>query len=226
MTTLNKIVKENLGNYVSAFYLAMNHSHEEELVKYLQKYVAQRKVVEYIYAKEVSLTTHKMTDGEHFHFVLFHFSENKKLNLAIANSYIRHFKNKFNLIGKSDGNEIRQYGLIRKGIREVDTIIRYSTKNNNFCCSTKDLEEIVSILPKWDFNLVETPVSFFKAIVDDLKRQPPEILNNDVSIVSYVLSLYRKELKDPPIKSTMDKFLRIIHFWRMPEGEFISKYYL
>jgi hypothetical protein len=148
------------------------------------------------------------------------------LNLAIANSYIRHFKNKFNLIGKSDGNEIRQYGLLRKGIREVDTIIRYSTKNNNFCCSTKDLEEIVSILPEWDFNLVETPVSFFKAIIDNLKRQPPEILNNDVSIVSYVLSLYRKELKDPPIKSTMDKFLRIIHFWRMPEGEFISKYYL
>ena len=226
MTTLNKIVKENLGNYVSAFYLAMHHSHEEELVKYLQKYVTQQKIVAYIYAKEVCHTTHKMTNGEHFHFVLFHFTDNKKLNIATANSYIRHFKNKHDLIGKSDGNEIRQYGLIRRAIREVDTIIRYSTKNNNFFCSTKDLEEIVSILPEWDFNLIETPVSFFKGIMDELKRQPPEILNNDYQIIKFILSLYRKELKDPPIKSTMDKFLRIIHFCKMTEYDFISKYYL
>lgn len=222
----SNLVKNNLTAHLTSFYLAIVHSEETELVSYISKRSKIYNIQGWILAKETSLTTHKETNGEHFHIVLFHFSDNELLNKKHSNSIMRHFVNKYELAGNSQGDKVRQYGLIKKSIRSVEKIIRYTTKDHKFICDPKSLQEIVDTLPNWETDEENTTQNFMKTILDEVKRQPLGELNNDYSIIKFILDYYRKNNKHPPPRSVMDKYLKIINFDQIEIFDFINKYYL
>lgn len=233
----SKIVRDNLGNYIDSFYLAVKHNNEKYIDEYIQKFLNKTlTVLNIFYTKETSLTTHKESDGEHFHFVVVHSGDNEILNKKITNSLMRHYVNKYNLAGNSKGTRVRQYGLIRKSIKSVANLLRYVTKETNIVKYFspvngdihlhEEIQQIIQSLPKWETHEEQDSVTFFNSTLEEIRRQPPDILNNDYLLIIKILEIYNLANKHPPIKSTMDKYLRIIHYGQMPIHDFITKYYL
>ena len=226
----NEIVRNNLGNYVNSFYLAIKHDNEDYLKEYIGKFLSKQITVSFIlYTKETSLTTHKESLGEHFHFLVLHKGDTEQLNKKVANSLMRHYVNKYNLAGNSNGTRVRQYGLIKRSIKSVANIIRYvmkDTQTPTIIPHNDDIMNTVLSLPKWEKNENHDTINFFNDTLEEIKRQIPENLNNDYDIIAKILDFYNLAGKHPPVKSTIDKYLRIVHYSQMTTYDFISKYYL
>lgn len=238
----NKIVRDNLGNYINSFYLAIKHENEEYLAQYIHKFMKKSLTLSFVfYTKEICSNTHKATDGEHFHFIIAHKQDNEVLNKAKTNSLMRHFVNKYNLAGNSQGTRVRQYGLIQKRIRSVVNIIRYCIKgvkweepNYNLIITEDEYSEeyqssildTIKALPVWEDNEEDDSKRFFLQTLEEIKRQPQELLNNDYSLIKFILNIYDLAKKHPPVKATIQKYLRVIDYKRLHINDFIDKYYL
>ena len=226
----NEIVRNNLGNYVNSFYLAIKHNHEDYLKEYINKFLAKTLTVSFIlYTKETSYTTHKESDGQHFHFLVLHKGDNDILNKKTTNSLMRHYVNKYQLAGNSNGTRVRQYGLIKKSIKSVVNIIRYVMKDTVAPTIIPHNDNIISIilsLPKWEKNENQDNITFFNQVLEEVKRQPLEKLNNQYSLIQLILKQYDLAEKHPPVKATIQKYLRIVEYKQLSINDFIDKYYL
>ena len=246
----NEIVRKNLGTYVTSFYLAIKHEEQSYLIHYLDKFMRKTPSLAFVfYTLETCSHTHKATDGEHYHFLLLHKGDNEQLNKKITNSLMRHFVNKYNLAGNSEGTRVRQYGLIQKRIRSVANICRYVTKGtkwetpfnsvinyrlefnrdldeNNSHLSYKEVIETLKALPKWDDKEDDDTKRFFLQTLEEIKRQPLEIKNNEYSLIQFILRQYDLAKKHPPVKATIQKYLRIVDYTKLSINDFIDKYYL
>lgn len=236
----NKIVRDNLGNYITSFYLAIKHNTEDYLKEYINKFIIKSHTLYFVfYTKEICHHTHKESNGEHFHFIVAHRGDNEILNKNRTNSLMRHFVNKYNLAGNSQGTRVRQYGLIQKSIRSVPNIIRYCTKGTNWEIPNyklilqeqstelhEPILETIKSLPKWVENEEQNQIAFFNQTLEEIKRQPLEVLNNPYSLIQKILQQYDLAKKHPPVKATIQKYLRIIEYKQMSINQFIDKYYL
>lgn len=236
----NEIVRNNLGNYITSFYLAIKHINEKYLKEYLDKFIIKSPTLLFVfYTKEICSHTHHASGGEHFHFIVAHSGDNEQINKKVTNSLMRHYVNKFNLAGNSQGTRVRQYGLIQKRIRSVCNIIRYccksidwETQNYNLILREHNEEfytnilDTIKSLPQWDDKEDEDPKKFFLQTLEEIKRQPPEILNNQYSLIGKILHFYDLAKKHPPVKATIEKYLRIIDYSKLTTNQFIDKYYL
>ena len=226
----NEILRHNLGNYVNSFYLAIKHSHEDYLKEYINKFLAKTLTVSFIlYTKETSYTTHKESEGQHFHFLVLHKGDNDILNKKTTNSLMRHYVNKYQLAGNSNGTRVRQYGLIKKSIKSVVNIIRYVMKDTVAPTIIPHNDNIISIilsLPKWEKNENQDNITFFNQVLEEVKRQPLEKLNNQYSLIQLILKQYDLAEKHPPVKATIQKYLRIVEYKQLSINDFIDKYYL
>lgn len=226
MDKFANIVKNNLVAHMTSFYLTILHEESQNVRDYIHKRSLVYNIQGYIIARETSLTTHKETNGQHFHIVLFHFSDNEVLNRKQSNSIMRHFVNQYALAGTSNGDKVRQYGLIKKSIRQADKIIAYVAKEGNLIVYPGELLQVIDALPQWVKDEEKTTQSFMNNIINEVKRQPEGELFNDYLIIKFILDYYRKEGKHPPPRSVMDKFLKIINFDQIEIHDFINKYYL
>lgn len=226
----NEIVRNNLGNYVNSFYLAIKHDNEDYLKEYINKFLSKSLTVSFIlYTKETSMTTHKESQGQHFHFLVLHKGDTEQLNKKITNSLMRHYVNKYNLAGTSNGTRVRQYGLIKRSIKSVANIIRYvmkDTQTPTIIPHNDDIMNTVLSLPKWEKQDNNDSINFFNETLEEIKRQSPEILNNHYSLIQFILKQYDLANKHPPVKATIQKYLRIVEYKQLSINDFIDKYYL
>jgi hypothetical protein len=247
------IIREDLGDYVSSFYLAIKHELSiQDIYTYSNTFLGKRTETLHsiIITKEKCLHTHKETGGEHYHFVLFHRGDNTLINKKTTNSLMRHFAEKYNLTGTSDGKKVRQYGLIRRSIKSVPNILRYITKDiswGNYLAppyshldiplfiithnqeSQTQLFNILEGLPKWEKNEEATPTKFSQTIIDILKEETnlnPQIINNDFELIKIILHNYHLAKRHPPTRTIVQKYLRIVQYNKLSLYDFIEKYYL
>lgn len=160
---------------------------------------------------------------------------------------MRHFAEKYNLTGTSDGKKVRQYGLIRRTIRSVQNILRYVIKDIRWGTIPPDHEDfplfiiaknhetqthifdILEGLPLWEKNEEATPINFSQTIIDILKEETninPQNANNDYYLIKIILHNYHLAKRHPPTKSIVHKYLRVIQYNRLSLYDFIDKYYL
>jgi len=240
--SFSKIVRNNLGNYIDSFYLAIKHENKSYIDSYIEKFLKKTlTVVTIFYTKETSYTTHKESDGQHFHFVVIHKGDNEILNKKVTNSLMRHYVNKYNLAGNSVGTRVRQYGLIKKSIKSVSNLIRYVTKENQavdlFTAAWfagddlpqehhEEIQLVINSLPQWETNEDNNHLTFFNQTLDELMTQSSEIINNEYSIIRIILKQYDLANKHPPVKATIEKYLRILDYKKLSTTDFIDKYYL
>ncbi len=222
-----------------AFFMAVHHILTHTVYKIFREYEDEMGL--YAVSREIAEHSHKETDGEHFHFIIAHKQDNEVLNKAKTNSLMRHFVNKYNLAGNSQGTRVRQYGLIQKRIRSVVNIIRYCIKGVNWeepnynLIITEDqyseeyqssILDTIKALPVWEDNEEDDSKRFFLQTLEEIKRQPQELLNNDYSLIKFILNIYDLAKKHPPVKATIQKYLRVIDYKRLHINDFIDKYYL
>ena len=240
-----EIIRNNLGDYVSSFYLAIKHQFSiQDIHEYTGLFVQKRKetVHSIIMTTEKCLHTHKETDGEHYHFVVFHRGDNTIINKKTTNSLMRHFAEKYQLTGTSDGKKVRQYGLLRKSIRSVQNILRYVTKETVWykrddtlfvfahdATTEHRILKLLEAFPKWENNEEATPTKFSQTIIDILKEETninPQNINNDFELIKIILHNYHLAKKHPPTRSIVQKYLRVIQYNKLSLYDFIEKYYL
>lgn len=248
-----KIIRDNLGDYVNSFYLAMEHTEQikKDIYEYCEKYLGKKiSIHSILITLEKCNHTHKATNGEHYHFVVFHRGDNLVINKKVTNSLMRHFAEKYELTGNSDGTKVRQYGLIKRSIRSVPDILRYVTKEiawGNYLYPpykkldvplwviTKTEEDTTSLLnileglPSWDKGEETTTRTFFRNTLYELNEETlknSEIKNNEFAIIEIILKQYDLAKKHPPNRSVVQQYLRIYHRQHLSLYDFIHKYYL
>jgi hypothetical protein len=90
---------------------------------YLEETLTQYKIELYLITHEVSNSSHKLTDGSHFHFVV-------QMSKPDYDAYVKKvFRLKYNLQGQARNGIGKQYGRV-KDIRSVELMKSYCLKDN------------------------------------------------------------------------------------------------
>lgn len=111
-----------------------------EELDYLEKTLKEYKIGDYLITHEVSQSSHKLTDGSHFHFVV-------QMSTKDYDAYVKKiFKTKYKLKGQARNGIGKQYGRV-KDLRNAELMKSYALKDNGeFRTSLSDvlLEELRS----------------------------------------------------------------------------------
>ena len=110
-----------------AFYAAINHSTENE--KYLIDCLKSYDIGSYLIVREVAENAHKLTNGEHYHFLVQ--MNNDDYTRFRKRVFLDHFK----LKGRATKNQSRQYGKVNY-LKDPDRMAVYMMKDNNVVEST------------------------------------------------------------------------------------------
>lgn len=120
-------------NYL-AFFAAIKHSNEEYLIETLREY----SIGTYIVGKETTHSSHKETNGEHFHFLV-------QMTDEDYHKYAKRvFKDKFKLTGRATKGCPRQYGKVKQ-IENLERMKAYTVKSKNVI-SNMEQEELEHII--------------------------------------------------------------------------------
>lgn len=114
--------EELMTKQASMFFCALEHKHAEELHKELLHYIGDSY---YMMASEISNVSHKETNGEHFHFIVFDFDESKYCSFRQ-----KVFRTMFKLRGRAEAGLPRQYGM-EKEIKKLHLACTYTVKEGN-----------------------------------------------------------------------------------------------
>lgn len=100
------------------FFCAATHDNLDYMETTLNSY----DIGEYLITAETALNAHIKTNGEHFHFLV-------EMRLKDYHRFSKRvFKDKFNLKGRAADAIGRQYGRIKKDIRDLDKLKAYMCK--------------------------------------------------------------------------------------------------
>lgn len=106
-------------NYL-AFMAAIPHTH----FGYLEETLKEYNIGNYIIANEITTTSHKETNGQHFHFLV-------QMEDEDYHRYAKRvFKDKFKLRGRAAKDLPRQYGKVNK-IENLERMKAYTVKSGN-----------------------------------------------------------------------------------------------
>lgn len=119
----------------------------------------------YIVAKEVSKTSHKETNGEHFHVAA---DMSDKQYDSFRNTIL---KKKYNLRGKATKDKPRQYGIV-KDVRDETKFLHYTVKSQNIIYRNIDLKTIQDYISK--SYIKEEKKDFQQMLLEHLLFYPPD----------------------------------------------------
>jgi len=119
-----------------ACYFQVKHEHSDFMEDTMKQYITTED--KYIIALEKSKTSHASTDGEHFHFYM-------QMSKPNYHKFSKKIKEKFNLSGRANKGQGRQYGMVGK-IRDQELMMIYTCKDANIKTNMekKQIEQAIS----------------------------------------------------------------------------------
>lgn len=110
-----------------AFFAAVKHSSETE--EFMIKSLLNYEVGSYLIVRETSANSHKLTNGEHYHFLVQ--MEDADYTRYRKSVFIDHFK----LCGRSTKDKVRAYGKVNY-LKDPDRMAVYMMKDDSVVAST------------------------------------------------------------------------------------------
>ncbi len=149
------------------FYIALEHSHEEELFKALKEYAGAGARI--ILAKEIAPSpTHHEVNGHHFHIAI---DMTIKQYEAFKKTIIL---KRFKRIGIAKNGIGRQYGRIcPKKVRDMTRFLTYTVKDKNYRSLNMDIEQLQK-LEELSFEKKDLK-TLTQLCMEDLCREHPDI---------------------------------------------------
>lgn len=110
-----------------AFFAAISHSPETE--EYLVKSLLNYEIGSYLIVRETSANSHKLTNGEHYHFLV------QMADIDYTRFRKRVFLDHFKLSGNSKGGKVRAYGKVNY-LKDPDRMAVYMMKDDSVVATT------------------------------------------------------------------------------------------
>lgn len=189
------------------FMAALPHSEIHNFRDFLVKYLIEDS--EYIIAMETSTTSHKETNGEHFHVAVE--MEEKSYDCFRKSILVNHYK----LRGRATKDKPRQYGKVKE-VRDFEKFMSYTVKDKNLVHNVKDLDKLQRYMDK-SFKREEKS-SFMDDCLEYIASKNPPVLEYDSNhialgvyttgsnleaIEQLALGYYIREGKKVPVYSTL-----------------------
>jgi hypothetical protein len=179
-----------------AFFAAIKHEHNEEVLDILQKYDIGR----YIVSREKVEGAHADTDGEHFHFMV------EMYRTDYNRLAKRLFIDRFKLRGRACVGHPRQYGKV-KNIENVELMQAYTVKDGNV--STNLTDEELEVLKEKSYKK-ENKRKLYDAVMSALATCEFNLYGGYREMRDAVARTYIKEqIKADLTKSILERYLRL-----------------
>lgn len=160
------------------FFLAIKHTEKDSLIEHLGNYCSSEARV--LLAWETSNSSHKQTNGEHFHIAI-----------DMTDHQYQAFKKTiilktYNLSGRAKGGVGRQYGLIAEDkIRSETKFLTYTIKSNNYYSRNMDIELLKELYSQ----------SYIKEDDNNFDNQVMDFIENKHAEMEYITYNHRIDVE-------------------------------